>query len=96
MFRSAEGRRFQIAKRLSTSANQKGSNRVLCEKSEGWQPCFPHMLKHCNGLGDWLVPNEAFVTSRGACSVMTRYQKQSNEANYSHLTQTQIHEHSAS
>ena len=72
MFRSAEGRRFQIVKRLSTSANQKGSNSVLREKCEGWQPCFPHMLKHCKGVGDWLVPKEAFVRSGGACSVMTR------------------------
>ena len=67
-----------------------GSNSVLREKSEEWQPCFPHMLKYCNGEGDWLAPSEAFLVSGDTCSVMTRYQQQSNEANYSHLTQNEI------
>ena len=37
---------------------------------EGCLPCFPHRLKHCSRVKDWLIPNKPVEVRNGTLSLM--------------------------
>ena len=42
------------------------------ENPDQWLPCFPHRLKHNNGVKDCSIPNKTFKTGHGSRSLVTR------------------------
>ena len=53
-------RRLLTVNYLSSSANQNKVINILCKKFRIWRPCFPHKLKHDDGMEDWCIPNKTF------------------------------------